>query len=99
MIALNALIDFNFAIDILLTFRTTYYDKDGQEIYNWKMIAKKYLLGRFAIDFISTVPLDIVSDLEVLQLFQMLKLLRLSRISKIIKNLALKEDIKATIKV
>jgi hypothetical protein len=98
MIALNALIDFNFFIDIILTFRTTYYDKEGEEIFEWKKIAKKYLSGRFTVDLISTIPLDL-SGISFLQTFQLLKLLRLSRISKIIKNLPLKEDIKASIKV
>jgi hypothetical protein len=36
VITLNAVIDFTFFIDILLTFRTTYYDKDGEEIFDWK---------------------------------------------------------------
>lgn len=36
MILLNAFVDFNFAIDIIITFRTTYYDKDGEEIFDWK---------------------------------------------------------------
>lgn len=98
MITFNALIDFNFLLDIVLTFRTTYYDKEGEEIFDWKLISKKYLLGRFTIDLISTIPLDL-SGLSILQTFQLLKLLRLSRISKIIKNLPLKEDIKASIKV
>lgn len=99
MIFFNALIDFNFFIDIILTFRTTYYDSDGEEVFDWKKIAKKYLLGRFFIDLISTIPLDSMGNLPVLQTFQLLKLFRLSRISKIIKNLPLKEDLKTIIKV
>jgi hypothetical protein len=98
MIILNALIDFNFFIDIILTFRTTYYDKEGEEIFDWRKIAKKYLAGKFTVDLISTIPLDL-SGISFLQTFQLLKLLRLSRISKIIKNLPLKEDVKASIKV
>ena len=95
----NSFIDFNFAIDIVLTFRTTYYDSEGEEIFDWRKIAKKYLLGRFTIDFISPIPLDTVSQMDALQTFQLLKLFRLSRISKIIKNLPLKEDVKIWIKV
>jgi len=99
MIIFNALIDFNFLIDICLTFRTTYYDEEGEEVFDAKKIAKKYLLGRLFVDLISTVPLDSVGSLSILQTFQLLKLFRLSRISKIIKNLPMKEDIKAGIKV
>lgn len=82
-----------------LTFRTTYYDNEGEEVFDWKKIAKKYLLGRFFIDVISTIPLDSLGNLAILQAFQLLKLFRLSRISKIIKNLPLKEDVKVMIKV
>ncbi|CAI2377400.1 unnamed protein product [Moneuplotes crassus] len=99
VVVLNALIDFNFLIDIFLTFRTTYYDVDGEEVFEAKKIAKKYLFGRFSVDLISTVPLDSLGNLPVLQTFQLLKLFRLSRISKIIKNLPMKEDIKVMIKV
>lgn len=79
MIFFNAFIDFNFTIDIILTFRTTYYDKDRQEVFNSKKIALNYLMGRFFIDFISTVPLDQIGNLPILQMFQLLKLIRLSR--------------------
>eukprot|EP00347_Sterkiella_histriomuscorum_P001244 403372776 len=55
----NTCIDFCFFLDIMLTFRTTYYDPvSGDEIYDKKSIARKYLLGRFIIDFLSTVPFD-----------------------------------------
>lgn len=99
LITLNAFIDLNFLIDIFFTFRTTYYDYEGEEVFNWKKIAKKYLLGRLCIDVISTIPLDTLINLTILQTFQLLKLFRLSRISKIIKNLPLKEDLKVLIKV
>lgn len=57
------------------------------------------MFGRFSIDLISTLPLDTISQMDVLQIFQLLKLQRLSRIGKIIKNLTFKEDVKAMVKV
>ena len=55
----NYFIDFAFFIDILVNFRTTYFNKDGDEIFSPKDIAKRYVLGgRFFIDLLASVPLD-----------------------------------------
>ena len=55
----NTIIDLCFAVDILVAFRTTFYDPStGDEVFDPKRIAKEYLLGRFIIDFLSTVPFD-----------------------------------------
>lgn len=56
---LNSIVDFVFLLDIIVQFRTTYYDPHtGDEIvHKWK-IAKRYLLGRFWIDLFSTIPID-----------------------------------------
>lgn len=52
-------------MDILLTFRTTYYDPvSGDEIFDTRMIAKRYLMGRFIIDFLSTVPFDNIAKVN-----------------------------------
>lgn len=53
------IIDICFVIDIIVVFRTTLLDEDsGEEIKDWKIIGMAYLRGRFAIDFLSTVPFD-----------------------------------------
>jgi hypothetical protein len=53
------IIDLLFFIDILFNFRTTYTDSStGDEIGNPKKIAKHYVLGRFWIDLLSSIPLD-----------------------------------------
>ena len=55
----NTCIDLCFFADILITFRTTFYDPiSGDEVFDKYLIAKKYLTGRFIIDFLSTVPFD-----------------------------------------
>lgn len=48
-----------FVIDILVNFRCTYIDREGEEIYDPKLIAKNYVVGgRFAIDLIATIPFE-----------------------------------------
>lgn len=56
---LNACVDFCFLLDVLVNFRTTYFDsRTGDEVFDTKMIAKNYLKSRFWIDFIATIPVD-----------------------------------------
>ena len=57
----NFFIDFNFLIDIILNFRTTLI-KAGDEIFDTKLIAKDYMIGRFWIDFVAIFPFDTFSD-------------------------------------
>ena len=55
-------VDLIFALDIIIVFRTTVLDDDsGEEIRDGKIIAQKYLRGRFTIDFLSTVPFDYIA--------------------------------------
>ena len=58
--AIESLIDLIFFLDILVNLRTTYISsKTGDEIYNPKEIARKYLLSvRFFIDLLSSIPFD-----------------------------------------
>jgi len=50
-----------FFIDMLVAFRTTFYDPiTGEEIYSPKRSAILYLKGSFFIDFISTIPFDTI---------------------------------------
>jgi len=55
----NSVIDLMFGIDIFVAFRTTFYHEiTGDEIKDLTIIGNNYLKGRFAIDFMSTVPFD-----------------------------------------
>lgn len=104
---INNFVDFCFVIDIIVVFRTTIYDEEsGEEIDNWRVIADRYLKGRFAIDFLSTVPFDSIAVLFMEQQFAdqfkllgVLKLIRVLRLNKIIMYLNVKQDIKASIKL
>ena len=98
--AFDFAVDSLFFVDILINFNTTYYNKDGREIYNRCKIAKNYLIGRFAVDFLSTVPFDnIFTGVPLMKMFGVLKLVRITRLTIIINKLSIKEDIKALIKV
>ena len=57
--ALNSLIDLVFLMDIIVNFRTTFYDiETGDEVFDSKRTGKVYLKGRFTIDLLSTLPFD-----------------------------------------
>ena len=59
-------IDICFVIDMIVVFRTTLLDEEtGDEIKDWKIIAMAYFRGRFAIDFLSTVPFDWVALVSI----------------------------------
>jgi len=40
---LNSIIDVSFLLDIIVVFRTTITGEDGEDVYDSKIIAKKYL--------------------------------------------------------
>lgn len=75
-------------------------DKDGQEIWDRKQIAKSYIYeGMFFVDVISTIPFDYFGGPELLAMLGLMKLARLGRISTIIARLNVNEQIKALIKM
>ena len=85
----NFTIDMLFMADIAVSFRTTFVNtKTGDEIWDPKMISKRYVLGgRFFIDLLSSIPMDLFGSgdaAEFLAAFGMLKLMRVTRISRII---------------
>lgn len=85
--------DLLFLFDMMVVFRTSVTYQQS-ESFEWGVIASEYLKGRFFIDFISTVPLDIIlGDLfdkdwtETLKLTSTLKLIRIARLGHIIKTM------------
>ena len=73
---LNGFIDLMFCCDIIVAFRTTFYDiETGDEVFDPKRTAAIYLKGRFTIDILSTVPFDYFAMIfsqaptQLLQLF------------------------------
>ena len=95
---MNGCIDLFFIVDIILTFRTTYVSKQGDEIIDPCLIAKNYLRNKFWIDLISTIPWD-ATGYSQLSVFGLLKVQRVFRITKIINNVNAGEDIKLFLKL
>jgi hypothetical protein len=89
----DAVIDSFFGLDIILTFRTAYFDEDmgGFETNPWKL-ATRYLRGFFLIDFLSTLPIEAISKFVLGQVLGSLQNLqagssvaRMARIFRILK--------------
>ena len=60
-IVFDYMIDSLFWIDILINFRTIYKDKQDEDVKDGKKIAIRYALyGRFPVDIIATMPLDLI---------------------------------------
>ena len=97
----DSFVDLVFFVDLFINFRTSYISTStGEEIFEPKMIARRYMTGRFLIDFLSTIPFDkLASDSDVLPIFGMLKLARVFRISMVIRNLNVKSSTKSLLKV
>ena len=53
---IDLFINILFIFDIIIGFRTTYFDSMGNEIKSPGMVAKKYIKGMFFIDFFSSIP-------------------------------------------
>jgi len=50
-----------FCIDVGISFRTSYFDNEGEEVKDGRKIASAYIKsGRFFIDLVASVPLDIL---------------------------------------
>lgn len=99
------LINIIFVIDIIINFRTTFINnRTGDEVWEPKMIAKRYLLGpKFWIDLLSALPLDQIISKGILRdsfsLLGMLKAVRVMRLSTVIQSLNIRQDYKAYLKL
>jgi len=52
----DLLINFLFLVDIIIGFRTTFFDAQGMEVRDARQIAMNYLRGLFVVDFLSSIP-------------------------------------------
>lgn len=105
VIFIDIVIDIFFAFDIVLNFRTSYFDiKTSEEITDVKLIARRYILkGTFILDILTIFPFDYISrgagrDGDSAALFGMFKLVRLLRIGDVIAKLKSKESVKLILK-
>mmetsp|Transcript_141720 Transcript_141720/g.261012 ORF Transcript_141720/g.261012 Transcript_141720/m.261012 type:complete len:601 (-) Transcript_141720:39-1841(-) len=78
--------DLFFCCDVVFNFRTSYMDVDGSVIVESKYIAMKYLRSWFALDFVSSVPWDLITG-GLFPNLTPVRLLKLGKISKAVKLL------------
>ena len=101
-ITIESIINLVFMIDIFLNFRITFISSvSGDEIFDPKMIAYQYIIsGRLILDVLSSIPFNAVgSTSDILPILGMLKLFRVGRISVVIRNLNMRADTKAFLRV
>jgi len=104
--SIHLVIDFLFLTDVVVNFRFTYIDSyTEEEVFEPKKIAINYISsGRFFIDLLAGLPLDLIWEYAFdkadnsLSLLRLLKLARILRIGKLIGYLNARKDIKLTIK-
>ena len=97
------IIDFLFFVDMLVNFRTAYFDESKTFLITVpKMISINYLKTWFFIDFFSTVPFDKIimaamdsssSELRSIKVIRGLRLVRLTKMVRLIKMGKLTESI------
>lgn len=96
----EALTDFDrvcdalFLCDVLLNFRTTYTDREETIVTNGRKMALHYLRTWFMLDFLSSVPWDLVTA-GLLPSLQGMRLLKVGKIAKVFKLLRLGKMIRS----
>ena len=100
MLIIDELINAIFFIDILVNFRTSFYNSRGEEIYSPKLIAKDYATSsRFIIDVLSFIPFGRFAYVRGngLRIFGILKIQRFSRFNDILQKMDMRDDKKAMV--
>ena len=96
---LDLIINILFIFDILIGFRTTFFDALGNEIRSPTLIAKKYIKGMFFVDFFSSIPYryvkQIFKPIENISFLKILKIARISRFGPFVQRLELNAEDKA----
>ena len=96
---LDLIINILFIFDIVIGFRTTYFDSLGNEIRSPKLIAKKYIGGMFFVDLFSSIPYRyaklIFPPIESISFLKILKIARISRFGPFVQRLELNAEDKA----
>ena len=93
---INYCVDGSFAVDMVFTFFSAYYDTETTIVGDRKKICKQYMCGWFAIDFMSIFPFEailasgdfagLVRIFRVSKIYKIVKIARLVRIFKFMKQ-------------
>ncbi|XP_030761068.1 potassium voltage-gated channel subfamily H member 8 [Sitophilus oryzae] len=86
-VIMDVFVEALFFIDILLNFRTTFVNKKGEVVSDWRSISVNYLRTWFVVDFLAALPFDLLyalygeesgpSHTHLIKLTRLLRLLRL----------------------
>jgi hypothetical protein len=78
-----------YGIDVAVNFFLCYYNEKGVMITDRHQIAKNYLTGFFFMDFVSSIPFQLLSNgggggklLKILKLPKLTRMIRLVKIRK-----------------
>ncbi|CAH1375325.1 potassium voltage-gated channel subfamily H member 8 isoform X2 [Tenebrio molitor] len=91
-VIMDVLVEALFFIDILLNFRTTYVNRKGEVVSNWRAISLNYLRTWFIVDMLAALPFDLLYALygeEKSSPFQphLIKLTRLLRLARLLQKM------------
>lgn len=87
--------NFFFMADIIFQMNTTYYDNDGEEIFDKVKIKKHYICGMFLIDFLSSLPIEMILPGNPLKILNILKIIRVTKLTGIINKMNVDEERKS----
>jgi hypothetical protein len=88
-----------FILDIFLQLNTTFYDADGEEIFDKRRIRIHYLCGMFTVDLLSSIPIEIILPNHPLRVLNILKILRIFRLTAIINKMNVDEEAKSQMRI
>ncbi|CAG9318026.1 unnamed protein product [Blepharisma stoltei] len=88
-----------FSGDIIMNFRTTYYDStSGDEVFDTKEIAINYLKNRLVFDILAALPSEYFYDIPAFTLFKLTKLERILKVTNDLMFMKMTEWIKLFIR-
>mmetsp|Transcript_34820 Transcript_34820/g.44907 ORF Transcript_34820/g.44907 Transcript_34820/m.44907 type:complete len:786 (+) Transcript_34820:112-2469(+) len=98
--AMDRLVDLVFLIDMVINFRSAWYEADGSVVtFDQKIAAKNYLRGWFTLDLFSLLPWEVIGILfnvkgdaalrfpKLLRLLRLIKILKLVRASRVVRRI------------
>ena len=90
-LTINYVVDFLFAVDLVVTFLSAYEDDNEELIHDKCTIAKAYLKSWFLVDLLSVIPLtefiETTNSSALSRIARLPKLYRLIRVFKLIRVL------------
>ncbi|XP_025102647.1 potassium voltage-gated channel subfamily H member 8-like isoform X3 [Pomacea canaliculata] len=97
-IYIDVAVELLFAIDIVLNFRTSFVNKNGQVCYDSRLIVLNYMRGWFLLDLLAAIPFDLlyVFDVDTDKenpavhmgtLIHLLKVARLLRLARLLQKI------------